>query len=1004
MRAETHLLASTDGYTTKAASGGLDPRDRNELEELIHGQPDDPATLSGLASQPTALVRQLRGTGRYAISRILPGANDSAGRQTIAICSLILSAQDYVALASRDLWPLVTAKNLWRMQVFDASQAVQISALAASSRPVTNLAIQLIDAWIRARDTPRGLAVAPAGVDQDRAILALPSLLAEEDRGSFLWGCRLLSAQAPVQVATFVRAESPANARRVVVPVGPLPPSALDAAAVRCVGSPAIPPLRTLTRSVHQPYGLEDSARGVDAGAARQEWGSATGIGARLPSRSSSAQVQSMRMTLIIAASVAALLVAAATVGTIVWGRYRPPLAVQQLVCQPTQSQDGVSVTWRASPEAASYQVERRIAREDTWISLPPIPATAGDGPDFIDPDVLPLDDVTYRITAVSATGTPSEAVESTRFRVPIPTPTGLRATLTGGKLQVSWDRIRGATECFVTVHTTPAEPPAERLAVSLDGATFAVGPDAAIASISLRLMFPSGTSEPYDVPCGPVSQRVAAPGPIPKESIRLTGCPPHLQLEFELPAGAGCEVEYEGLDDQVTKATWSPDKGTALKLPLAGEQKKALKVKVKPFSSDAQGNIYGELTEHVRPYISQFKATPSEQSLSIKLDQAPPANWQVCVSVSLSGQGGGTEPLKGPCKASGTIEIPMTDLDRFRQAEEVEIDVSAWLSPIEASDSSCPQPTSPRTVQVHLPPRPTASNAEPSRGLDFATVAQTFFGPVPGLAHGDIDTLPPEDRAKADMKFKTEISTILTESRVDGMKLSKSKQEATEALKKVSLKIVEFLGPPPTPPFPPDQLQCQRARRLLDAPELMSGALLEYANLKEGEGDTAPRVLREALQPIQEWLKKFDASLGCDGAQQKGKLLESIGEWKKLCKDYDAHKRSPPKDPEEITIPPLSDQERKDRKTKQKDWEDDLNKKRSDAKNGCTTVLCLLLTCAPKRAGTHQRYLKELFQGNDLPSEESCDGMLPRIRYAAKRALGREVLDQLFWGRGSPQ
>ena len=80
---DSHLLASRDGYTTFAKSPSVTPPEQRELEELVYGQPDDANVYAALTAQATAMLRRLRSTGRYALSRIIPGDRDFDLRRSV---------------------------------------------------------------------------------------------------------------------------------------------------------------------------------------------------------------------------------------------------------------------------------------------------------------------------------------------------------------------------------------------------------------------------------------------------------------------------------------------------------------------------------------------------------------------------------------------------------------------------------------------------------------------------------------------------------------------------------------------------------------------------------------------------------------------------------------------------------------------------------------------------------------------------------------------------------
>lgn len=153
----THLLASFDGYTTKGRSKTVLDSECKDLEELVFGQPDDLEILHKLTTAPTAMVRRLQSSGRYALSRILPGQADSAGRQSICICTLVLDVAQYVAIAKGDLWKLLNQPQLWQVANFSANKPLSIPTIAPETRAAGIKDVRLFDAWLKATSIQKDL-------------------------------------------------------------------------------------------------------------------------------------------------------------------------------------------------------------------------------------------------------------------------------------------------------------------------------------------------------------------------------------------------------------------------------------------------------------------------------------------------------------------------------------------------------------------------------------------------------------------------------------------------------------------------------------------------------------------------------------------------------------------------------------------------------------------------------------------------------------------------------
>lgn len=234
---DTHLLASRDGYTTFAKSPSVTPPEQRELEELVYGQPDDAIVYAALTAQATAMLRRLRSTGRYALSRIIQGDRDSAGRETIAVCTIILTAAQYQAIARGDLWRLLHSPQLWSVNLFRSGQPLALPEMLPVRRAITSSDVTLFDAWMAARSRQNAVAMIGANPASHQAVIALLQVLAEKDLLELTWGCRLFSLPSSISVASIAQRGVEQNSRRIIVTPATSPTTTYGQRSLALVGT-----------------------------------------------------------------------------------------------------------------------------------------------------------------------------------------------------------------------------------------------------------------------------------------------------------------------------------------------------------------------------------------------------------------------------------------------------------------------------------------------------------------------------------------------------------------------------------------------------------------------------------------------------------------------------------------------------------------------------------------------------------------------------------------------
>ena len=112
MQIERHVFGSISGYATLARSSGLTDSERRQLENLSFGTPYEPSFQASLSKTVAYWSRPL-GSGKRAVSRVLPGRPDDAGRPTLLFVTAVVSAEDWNLTLQGDVRPLLRRAELW---------------------------------------------------------------------------------------------------------------------------------------------------------------------------------------------------------------------------------------------------------------------------------------------------------------------------------------------------------------------------------------------------------------------------------------------------------------------------------------------------------------------------------------------------------------------------------------------------------------------------------------------------------------------------------------------------------------------------------------------------------------------------------------------------------------------------------------------------------------------------------------------------------------------------
>jgi hypothetical protein len=258
--ADIHILGSRIGYTTLASSPGVSDVERRELEVLSFGDATNAELMSRLESEASMVGRRLR-SGRFAISRMIPGGTDDAGRPTIEVVTLLLDRTGYAASVGA-LHRLVGDIRFWRLARSAVNRGCDVPEENPSGSPADGDVLRAFDLWAAAR--ARG-AIAVVESDSQRSLLTMISLLDSADLAECRWGIGVLSLSAPVDICTL----APSTA-----PFGPRPVLRAGAdsgwmsegmqSAVRHVGDqPFLPPSASLASQAYIEPALDRPARAV---------------------------------------------------------------------------------------------------------------------------------------------------------------------------------------------------------------------------------------------------------------------------------------------------------------------------------------------------------------------------------------------------------------------------------------------------------------------------------------------------------------------------------------------------------------------------------------------------------------------------------------------------------------------------------------------------------------------------------------------------------------------
>ena len=258
MTCDTHVFGSRKGYQTLARSAGLSSDDERVLAQFGFGESSDERFLSGLATEPTAFARPLP-SGRMAITRVLAGPLDDAGRPTLERRTVIVDRDAYAALRP-GLAGLLADAGFWSSEAFLAGERVRLPATGGDAPVPGDRTWRLFDAWtVALQRPPSGVVAGSSDADADE-VLALVASVRTADAHRLSWGIRLLSPIEWVDVLTLSRFGSLDGRRQVFgASAGDLVNPAV--ASVRRRGGDRLPSLASLGADAGSTEAIDPGSR-----------------------------------------------------------------------------------------------------------------------------------------------------------------------------------------------------------------------------------------------------------------------------------------------------------------------------------------------------------------------------------------------------------------------------------------------------------------------------------------------------------------------------------------------------------------------------------------------------------------------------------------------------------------------------------------------------------------------------------------------------------------------
>ena len=165
-----------------------------------------------LLERASAFGRRLS-SGRFAVTRILPGPDDDGGRPTLELRTVLLDRASYGAIAASGLSLLIDTGAVWSATAFAEGRSMSLAVGPRSAIETREIHRRLADAWLSTRTSPQQMVRAD---EADGArILELAALLDPVDLDELRWGVGVLSTAVPVDLFTLAPTGS-GSGRRLV--------------------------------------------------------------------------------------------------------------------------------------------------------------------------------------------------------------------------------------------------------------------------------------------------------------------------------------------------------------------------------------------------------------------------------------------------------------------------------------------------------------------------------------------------------------------------------------------------------------------------------------------------------------------------------------------------------------------------------------------------------------------------------------------------------------------
>ena len=262
--AHIHILGSRAGYTTLDATPGVTTAERAELEVLSFGDATNAEAMTRLETHASMIGRRLR-SGRFAISRMLPGGTDDAGRPTIEVVSLLVDLASYTAILGA-LARLASDARLWRVARGAVSRGFEVPEEPVQITASDPRVLRAFDAWIAARKQG---ATAVLGAGDEPGLFAMVALLDTDDLAACRWGVGVLSLSAPVDVCTLAPTTAAIGPRPVLrastAHAQPWLNAEMAAAEEHAARNPLLPPSTSLAQAVRIEPAFDRPARATPA-------------------------------------------------------------------------------------------------------------------------------------------------------------------------------------------------------------------------------------------------------------------------------------------------------------------------------------------------------------------------------------------------------------------------------------------------------------------------------------------------------------------------------------------------------------------------------------------------------------------------------------------------------------------------------------------------------------------------------------------------------------------